>query len=292
MNLLKSRLLKISGIMTLIWSIMLLQSQVMAQTTQVVSQEVVAAAILAVFGLTTVVLIGVIFALRSLKKSIRSDDTETGDEVDSGPSWWSNLMVKRTEALPVEQEADVILDHNHLLPWWKWLFILSVISGVAYLLVYHVFDSRPLQIGESEISMNDTKGTQAARQGALEESGEAFLETDLQYTDDPAVIASGEVIYNRQCMVCHRDDGGGGIGPNFTDQYWIHGGTISEIYYIIKVGVPDKGMISWEALLTPEQMRDVSVYIITLVGTNPENAKAPQGDLFEGDPKENRSTAE
>ena len=84
-----------------------------------------------------------------------------------------------------------------------------------------------------------------------------------------------------QCASCHRDDGGGNIGPNLTDEYWLHGGSISDIYKSIKYGIPQKGMIAWEPLLSPEQMRDVSSYILTLVGTNPPNAKAPQGEPYQ-----------
>jgi len=287
--------MKIIGMMASIWAIILLPSQAIAQAAQIINQEFVVMAILAVLGLTITVLTIVIFSLSSLKRSIRMDESEQGVEMEIEPSWWSVLMAKMTNVVPLEKEADILRDHNydgireldnHLPPWWKYLFYITIIFAVVYLLDYHVLGLSPLQEEEYEIAMADAERAKIARQAALEESGELFVEADLEFIDDPSVIASGQTIYDRQCMVCHRDDGGGGIGPNLTDAYWIHGGSINDIYYTIKVGVPDKGMIRWEAVLSPEQMRDVSVYIITLGGSSPENAKTPQGELYEPEPME------
>ena len=111
----------------------------------------------------------------------------------------------------------------------------------------------------------------------------AFNEADLVLSTDADILASGAKIFNQQCAVCHKTDGGGSIGPNLTDDYWIHGGDIKSIYVTVKEGVPDKGMISWKAMLSPAQMRDVSNYIKSLKGTNPAGAKAAQGELYEGE---------
>ena len=78
-------------------------------------------------------------------------------------------------------------------------------------------------------------------------------------------------------------DGGGSVGPNLTDEYWLHGGSIGEIFYVIKVGVPEKGMIGWKSQLRPSDIQTLASYILTLQGTDPPNAKEPQGDLYEGD---------
>jgi len=101
-------------------------------------------------------------------------------------------------------------------------------------------------------------------------------------TDD-ASLAAGKKIWDTQCFTCHLNDGGGSIGPNMTDNYWIHGGDMASIVNLIKVGVPTKGMIPWEATLTPDEIMQVSSYIkVKLVGTTPAVPKAPQGDLFDG----------
>jgi cytochrome c oxidase cbb3-type subunit III len=83
------------------------------------------------------------------------------------------------------------------------------------------------------------------------------------------------------CAVCHKNDGGGSVGPNLTDEYWIHGGSVKDIFKVIKFGVKEKGMIPWEGKLSPEEMQSLTSYIITLQGTEPENAKGPQGEKYE-----------
>jgi len=100
---------------------------------------------------------------------------------------------------------------------------------------------------------------------------------------DEASLAAGKKVWDTQCFTCHLNDGGGSIGPNMTDNYWIHGGDLASIINIIKIGVPTKGMIPWETTLTPDQINQVASYIqVKLVGTTPANPKAPQGELHEG----------
>ncbi len=100
---------------------------------------------------------------------------------------------------------------------------------------------------------------------------------------DEASLAAGKKVWDTQCFTCHLNDGGGSIGPNMTDDYWIHGGDMESIVHIIKVGVPAKGMIPWEATLTPDQIMQVASFIkVKIHGTTPAVPKAPQGDLFEG----------
>ena len=107
--------------------------------------------------------------------------------------------------------------------------------------------------------------------------------TEMAALTDEASLAAGKKIWDTQCFTCHLNDGGGSIGPNMTDNYWIHGGDMASIVNLIKVGVPTKGMIPWEATLTPDQIMQVSSYIkVKLVGTTPAVAKAPQGELDEG----------
>jgi len=105
----------------------------------------------------------------------------------------------------------------------------------------------------------------------------------LAVLTDETSLTAGKKIWETQCFTCHLNDGGGSIGPNMTDKYWIHGGDMASIVHLIKVGVPTKGMIPWEATLTPDQINQVASYIkVKLVGTSPAVPKAPQGELFEG----------
>ena len=93
-------------------------------------------------------------------------------------------------------------------------------------------------------------------------------------------LASGKKIYTMHCVACHGTLGEGGVGPNFADEYWIHGGSIKDLFKVIKYGVPEKGMISWQTQLRPREMQEVSSYILQFQGTNPPNAKAPQGEKY------------
>ena len=264
--------------------------------TSTINQDAFLIGILVLLVFIVLVLIVIIFSLSAMQKALLAQDArrkvEEGVEVEEVPTFWSTLLARMTRSVPVEQERDVMLDHNydgireldnHLPPWWTWLFNITIAFGIVYLLVYHVFQVAPLQNEAYENEVAAAEEAKMARQAALVATGEAFDESTIEFSDDPAILASGETIFVRQCAACHREDGGGSIGPNLTDDYWIHGNSIADIYNIVKVGVPDKGMISWEPVLSPEQMRDVSNYIITLKGSNPANPKAPQGELVESD---------
>src|SRR5690606_6343141 len=98
---------------------------------------------------------------------------------------------------------------------------------------------------------------------------------------DPSVQEQGKTVYATNCASFHAPDGGGLIGPNITDNYWIHGGKPADIYHVVAGGVLDKGMPPWEKTLKPEQLRAVVAYVVSLKGTSPANPKAPQGDLVQ-----------
>jgi mono/diheme cytochrome c family protein len=104
---------------------------------------------------------------------------------------------------------------------------------------------------------------------------------EYQPVTDEAALAAGKNIFTINCSTCHGQAGEGGIGPNMTDNYWLHGGGINNIIATIEKGVPAKGMIPWRGVLKPEQILQVASYLLTLQGTNPPNAKAPQGELYE-----------
>lgn len=222
-----------------------------------------------------------------VEKAARERAEKLGIVYIPEPSWWQKLDRKLTNAVPLEKEATIVLDHNydgireldnHLPPWWKWLFIGTVVWGIGYLVVYHVMDSAPLQQQEydNEVALADEQ----LRKIRAAQPIASIDESTLTYVNDPALIAKGLNVYKSNCVSCHKGKGEGGIGPNLTDEYWIHGGGMKEIYATIKNGVPEKGMISWSAILKPEEMRDVSYFIISIRGTNPSNPKAPQGTIW------------
>ncbi|MFZ1806488.1 MAG: cbb3-type cytochrome c oxidase N-terminal domain-containing protein [Cyclobacteriaceae bacterium] len=213
---------------------------------------------------------------------------KAGVEYVEEPSWWAKLNQKLYGYVPIEKEETIMLDHNydgireldnHLPPWWKWLFYGSIVWGVVYFIAYHVTDSLPLQIEEytTEVAQAEEqiKKLQAANPGAVIDENTVILTTDA------AALAEGKETFNNICSSCHRVDGGGDIGPNLTDQYWIHGGSIKDVFIIVKNGVPNTNMVAWSGALSPEKMQNVSSYLLTLQGTNPPNAKGPEGDIYE-----------
>ena len=114
----------------------------------------------------------------------------------------------------------------------------------------------------------------------LAASGAMIDEESVKFVDDAGSLSSGKEIFIKNCAACHGQEGQGLVGPNFTDDYWIHGGGIKNIFMTIKYGVPSKGMISWQTQLNPTEMQEVGSYIMTLRGTDPPNQKAPEGDLW------------
>lgn len=97
---------------------------------------------------------------------------------------------------------------------------------------------------------------------------------------DDASIAKGKGSFVTKCAACHGQNGEGLVGPNLTDEYWIHGGGIKDIFKTIKYGWPEKGMISWESQIQPLEMQQIASFIYSLKGSKPANAKAPQGTIY------------
>ncbi|MGA0233687.1 MAG: c-type cytochrome, partial [Saprospiraceae bacterium] len=109
-------------------------------------------------------------------------------------------------------------------------------------------------------------------------------ETNVSLLTDEESLAGGKEIFTTLCAACHLDHGGGAlnsVGPNLTDKYWLHGGSIVDVFSTIKYGVPDKGMISWRTQIRPADMQKVASYVLSLQGTNPLGAKEAQGELYE-----------
>ncbi len=239
---------------------------------------------------SVLVLMVALYALQVINKLAKNQPVNTGSGEEE-PSLWQRFLEVANNRASEDKEADISLDHNydgireldnHLPPWWKWLFYITIIWGAIYLVGHHFTGWFPLQEEEYEIAMADANADKLARQTANAEAG-GFDESALVYSDDAAIIEAGKKIFARKaCNSCHGNVGEGNtIGPNLTDNYWLHGGSIKDVFTTIKKGVPDKGMISWESQLSPSEIRDVSTYVLSLVGSNPANAKAPQGKLYE-----------
>lgn len=168
-------------------------------------------------------------------------------------------------------------------PWFMWLFYGTVIFGAIYFVRYTVLNSAPRQVQEYNLAMatfENGKKSFAGKEANNIDENTVTLETDK------ANLAVGETIFKTKCSTCHGIDGGGlqGSGPNLTDDYWIHGNSIKEIYKTIKYGVLSAGMVPWEGQLSPQKMKSVGSYVLSLRGSKPANPQPPKGDKM--DPKE------
>lgn len=201
-------------------------------------------------------------------------------------TWAKNLMKKLTKSRSIEREGEIVLDHDYdgireldnvLPPWWVYLFYATIVFSIVYLVRFHVIgDYTQKQEYEQEV---------AAAQAAIEEYKRTAKDlvdaSTVEFLSDPADLSAGEKIFTTNCVVCHMADGGGGIGPNLTDQYWILGGGIKNVFSTISEGGRDgKGMVAWKQSLKPAEIAQVASYVITLGGTTPANPKEPEGEIW------------
>jgi len=180
-------------------------------------------------------------------------------------------------AMDFEHEYDGIRElDNGIPPWFTTLFVATIVFGAAYMLVYHVLESAPLMIDEyrEEMAVADLqRRITIAGEGSIDENA-------LTVVEDGEALQRGADEYAKYCVSCHGPMGGGLVGPNLTDNYWVHGGGVRDVYFTIKKGVPEKGMISWELVFTPRQMQEITSFVLSLQGTNPLNGKKPEGELY------------
>ena len=190
------------------------------------------------------------------------------------------------EAKLLEHEADGIKELDNLLPrWWVWLFYATTIFAVVYLVYYHVLRAGDLQAAQYQKEFKAGEEIKAAAIARFEASV-----STLQPSRDPIILNQGHTIFLTYCAPCHRADGGGLVGPNLCDDYWIHGSNYTDNVKTIINGVPAKGMITWKSSLKPDEIQAVASYIYTLRGAKlatpgkvPENQApaAPAAPAFE-----------
>ncbi len=161
---------------------------------------------------------------------------------------------------------------NDLPPWWKWLFYITIIFAIIYMLGLWVFDWDSLY-QEKEYNKEVAE--------AVKTAPKQQVQVELKVLTDASSLENGKATYDKICQVCHLLDGGGLVGPNFTDDYWIHGNSLEKMFAVVENGVIEKGMIPYKDQLPPTQRLEVISYIITLRGTIPASPKAPQGELLD-----------
>ncbi len=196
------------------------------------------------------------------------------------------IMQSMTKSKKIEEEHEIELDHNYdgireldnrLPPWWVYSFYLTIIFAVIYLVRFEVFNDYT----QEEEYRADVAQAEAAIE-KWKETAKDFVNADnVTMLEDEARIQNGEQVYVQNCVACHKVDGGGGIGPNLTDEHWILGGGIKNVFRTISEGGRSgKGMVAWKNNLTPAEMHEVASYVMTLQGTTPSEPKEPQGDIW------------
>jgi cytochrome c oxidase cbb3-type subunit 3 len=214
---------------------------------------------------------------------LTDDQKKQLDEAQSLPfaesSFYQNIMKKLTRSKEMEQEADVMLDHNYdgireldnvLPPWWVYLFYATIIFAGIYLVRFHVMD------GDTQAKEFDKEV--AAAKIAVDEynktAPDQMSKDKVTLLTDAASIAAGKTIFTTSCVACHRPDAGGQIGPNLTDDMWINGGGIKNVFNTIMEGGRDgKGMVAWKASIKPSDIQKVASYVLSLQGSKPVNPK-------------------
>lgn len=199
-------------------------------------------------------------------------------------SWWAKINKLR----PIKEEAELDLGHdydgireldNKLPPWWLYGFYLTIIFAVVYLWRFQVSHTGPTGIQEYERSVAKAE---INIQKYLKSKGESVDENTVTLLTDEADIAAGKAIFMdpSKCPACHNADGGGNaVGPNLTDDYWLYGGNVKDIFKTIKYGTT-KGMRSWKDDLSAKQIAQLVGYVKSLKGSKPANPKEPQGELY------------
>ncbi len=196
-------------------------------------------------------------------------------------SWWDKFNSFR----PIHEEVNLDLGHdydgireldNRLPPWWLYGFYCTIIFAFIYIWRFHISHTAPLSIEEYTISVQKAEQQKLA---FLKNAANLVDENTVKQLKDAGDLAAGQHVFETTCFACHGKAGEGGVGPNLTDEYWLHGGSVQEIFKSVKYGWPDKGMKSWKDDYSPAQIAQITSYVMSLQGTHPANAKAPQGTV-------------
>ena len=235
-----------------------------------------------IFGIILLFIAGALWRISTHLRRYMQKEFK-GKEVVAKRSWWERTFQFKS----VSTDKDTMINHPHdgiyeldnpPPPWFMFLFYITIVVAVVYYIRFTFTDSGQTQIEEYQKEMQDAEGVQETR---LESSGVKIDETTVEYLVDEESLSTGKAIYDGNCKICHGDYGQGAIGPNFTDDYYMHGGSIQDIFKVIKYGVVEKGMISWESQLGPESIQKVASYIKSLQGTtSPLPGKEAQGELY------------
>lgn len=170
---------------------------------------------------------------------------------------------------------DGIQEYENQLPrWWVYLFVITIIFSGFYLYYYHL---RGVPAGLEAEYQSEQKAAEHLAMAQPNPADSITEESLLALVKDAKVVSQGKTIFAEKCAACHGASGEGLVGPNLTDDFWIHGGSMKNMVHTIRVGVPEKGMIPWGGMLKDDEIFAVAAFIRSIHGTNPPNGKAPEG---------------
>lgn len=192
-----------------------------------------------------------------------------------------NKWTENDEVLDLKHDYDGISELDNKVPgWWSFAFYGSILFGVVYLYMMFVSGGIPDQF--TELARANEKAD-VQKTAFLASAGSNIDESNVKMLDATGV-KEGHDLFEKNCVACHGTMGeGNAVGPNLTDDYWIHGGSIKNIFTTIKYGVPEKGMKTWKDDFSPQQIAELASFIKSIHGTNPPNAKDKQGELYKED---------
>ena len=185
---------------------------------------------------------------------------------------------KKKEDELLSHNYDGIEEYDNDLPnWWKYLFVVTLVFGFVYVIYYHMGPGQSQEevLVDHLAMIEKEKAIKAEKEAAMAKDSTVDL---AAIVGDANMISKGKDVFVGKCAACHRADGGGMIGPNLTDNYWIHGGSLEQIKAVIENGVLDKGMLAWKGQISDTEINSVLAYIVSIKGSNPANPKEPQGD--------------
>lgn len=201
--------------------------------------------------------------------------------------WYSRFTEQLTKRVPLEKEADIDLDHDYdgireldnvLPPWWVYLFYATVIFAPIYIGYTHFSDYGKSSAEQYESEVADAE---KAVKAYLASQSDLVDETNVTMLTEENELMLGQALFETNCVLCHGANGeGNATGPNLTDEHWLHGGGIKNVFTTIKYGVPEKGMIPWKTQMRASDLHRVASYVMSLQGTNPPNPKEPQGEIW------------
>jgi cytochrome c oxidase cbb3-type subunit III len=235
-------------------------------------------------AIMTIVLLVIAFTLQGFVKSLLPKE-EKNIEVEKALE--DRTFIQKVFSLkPLSMEKGLVMEHtydgiaeldNPTPPWFMYLFYSTIGIAVVYLFVFHL-------VGDGKIMSTEYTEEIAVAEKANELYMKKFAnsvnENNVKILTDAKSMEDGAKIYAKNCIACHGDKGQGGVGPNLTDEFWLHGGSLKNVFHTITEGVPEKGMISWKKSLNPIQIQHLVSFLSKFQGTNPENGKAPQGDKY------------